>query len=347
MPDTVPSTCSSVPAGPPTARVPIADLTDLMVRACAAAGLPDSAGRRVAEHFLTGELRGKPSHGLAKFAFESRFFPERQGVPEVVRERGAFAVIDAHREIGPLSADFAVTVALERARRSGVGLVGMINTQRYGILAAFTEAIAAHGMIGIAANTSRPEAVAAGGRTPVLGVNPLSFALPTLGEPLGADMSTTLAPMGVLWDHRCTGHPLPEQCFVDADGNTTRDPDAARSAIVFGGHRGFALSVLLQSLTGSLFGFPMGEGVQDTWTTGYAFVAVDPAFADPDGGAAAANSRLADQLRAAAAVDGTWRLPGEQGRAREAATRTAGTLSVPEPLLVRLRARAAGDFISD
>ncbi|MFD9062329.1 Ldh family oxidoreductase [Kitasatospora purpeofusca] len=327
--------------------VPITELEDLMLRACAAAGVPASAARQVAGHFLTGELRGKSSHGLAKFAFESRFFPERQAPPEVVRERGVFAVVDAHREVGPLSADFATAAAVERARRLGVGLVGVINTQRYGILSAFTEAIAAHGMIGIAANTSRPEAVPAAGRTPVLGVNPLSFALPTLGEPLGADMGTTLAPMGVLWEHRRTRRPLPEQCFVDADGTTTRDPDAARSAIVFGDHRGLALSILLQALTGSLFGFPMGTDVHDTWTTGYAFLAVDPSFADPDGGAAAANSRLADRLRAAAAADGTWRLPGEHGRAREATARAAGTITVPAPLLSRLRARAAGDFTSD
>ncbi|MEU7340218.1 Ldh family oxidoreductase [Streptomyces sp. NPDC007074] len=64
---------------------------------------------------------------------------------------------------------------------------------------------------------------------PVLGVNPLSFALPTLGEPLSADMSTTLAPMGVLWEHRRTDQPLPEQCFVDTDGHTTRDGSGARS----------------------------------------------------------------------------------------------------------------------
>ncbi|MFB8242418.1 hypothetical protein ACFC58_38400, partial [Kitasatospora purpeofusca] len=106
-------------------------------------------------------------------------------------------------------------------------------------------------------------------------------------------------------------------------------------------------SILLQALTGSLFGFPMGTDVHDTWTTGYAFLALDPSFADPDGGAAAANSRLADRLRAAATADGTWRLPGEHARAREATARAAGTITVPAPLLSRLHARAAGDFTSD
>lgn len=42
-------------------------------------------------------------------------------------------------------------------------------------------------------------------------------------------MSTTLAPMGVLWEHRRTDQPLPEQCFVDTDGHTTRDGSGARS----------------------------------------------------------------------------------------------------------------------
>ncbi|MFJ4741148.1 Ldh family oxidoreductase [Streptomyces sp. NPDC088775] len=347
MPDTTPSTDSPAAAAPASVRVPIAELEDLMVRTCVAAGVDDSAARRVAEHFLTGELRGKLSHGLAKFAFESRFFPERQAPPEIVRTRGAFAVVDAHREIGPLSADFAAGAAVERARQLGVGLVGVINTQRYGVLSTFTEAIAAHGLVGIAANTSRAEAVPAGGATPVLGVNPLSFALPTLGEPLSADMGTTLSPMGVLWEHRRSGRPLPEQCFVDADGRATRDPHAASSAVVFGNHRGLALSLLIQALTGSVFGFPMGRDVDSTWTTGYAFIALDPAFAAPDQDAAAANTRLAHQLRDAAEADGTWRVPGDQGRAREAATRKKGIVPVPAPLLARLSARASGDFTSD
>ena len=151
-------------------RVAIEELRALMAAACHAAGVPERETAVVVDHFLAGELRGKSSHGVAKFCFESRLFRERQAPPEVVRERGVFAVIDAHREIGPLSATFAVTVALDKAARHGAGFVGVINTQRYGILAAWSEEIARHGLVGIAANTSRAEAAVAGGRTPVLGV---------------------------------------------------------------------------------------------------------------------------------------------------------------------------------
>ncbi|MGH3888323.1 MAG: hypothetical protein ACRDSZ_17445 [Pseudonocardiaceae bacterium] len=52
-----------------------------------------------------------------------------------MREHGALAVVDARREFGPVSADYAVGVALRKVREYGAGIVGMINTQRYGILA--------------------------------------------------------------------------------------------------------------------------------------------------------------------------------------------------------------------
>jgi len=329
-------------------RVAIEEVHALMAAVCHAADVPECETAVVVEHFLAGELRGKASHGVAKFCFESRFFREREAAPEVVRERGVFAVIDAHREIGPLSAAFAVTVALAKAAEHGAGIVGMINTQRYGILATWSEEIARHGLVGIAANTSRAEAAAAGGRTPVLGVNPVSFALPTLGEPLSADLSTTLAPMGVLWECRRTGTPLPDGCFVDVDGQLTEDPDHAVSAVVFGDHRGFAVSLLLQALTGSLFGFPMGSEVADTWTTGYTFIALDPRHANPDGHAAAANSRLVEQVRSARDTAGApQRLPGEHSRSRAATALTTGTVDLPEPVLRRLRVRADGDFTSD
>lgn len=71
-----------------------------------------------------------------------------------MREHGALAVIDARREIGPISAAYAVDVALAKAADVGAGIVGMINTQRYGILAQWSERIAEHGLVGIAMNTS-------------------------------------------------------------------------------------------------------------------------------------------------------------------------------------------------
>ncbi|MFI5864651.1 Ldh family oxidoreductase [Streptomyces sp. NPDC051546] len=328
--------------------VAVDDVRALMTTACTQAGVPGGGIARVVEHYLDGELRGKSSHGVAKFAFESQFFSQRIGPPRIKHERGAMAVVDGRREIGPLSADFAVRLAARKARRLGVGIVGMVNTQRYGILASFSEQIAERGMVGLVANTSRPEATVHGAQTPFLGVNPVSFALPTSDGTIAADMSTTLAPMGVLWEARRSGSPLPTDCFVDEYGAFTDDPDAARAAMVFGEHRGFALSLLIQVLTGSLFGFPMGEGVDSTWTTGYTFIALNPAFAGQGDSHLTANTRLIDTIRQASTRDGgNVRLPGQEGKDRAARARKTGRIALDEALYRRLQARAAGDFTSD
>jgi len=329
-------------------RVTIGCLRELMGEACRAASVPKDKTEFVVEHYLAGELRGRAAHGIAKFCFEARFFPQREGSPEIVREHGALAVIDAHREIGPISAAYAVDVALSKAADLGAGIIGMINTQRYGILAQWSERIAEHGYLGIAMNTSRAEATVRGGRTPFLGVNPLSYAVPTLDEPVVVDKSTTLAPMGVLWEARRTGGPLPHGCFVDDCGNPTDDPDAATSAVVFGEHRGFALSLLVQILTGSLFGFPMGADVGSTWSTGYTFLALDPSLGGQVTGFTESNTKLVDAMRNAVTRDGrAVRLPGQVSKDRADHALSTGTVELDEAVHRRLRARAAGDFTSD
>ncbi|MFD9562204.1 Ldh family oxidoreductase [Streptomyces sp. NPDC059994] len=329
-------------------NVAIEELRDLMLAVCGQARVPAGLARDVVDHYLDGELRGRLAHGVAKFCFESRFFPLREGCPHVVREYGALATVDARREIGPISAAYAVDLAVAKAGALGAGIVGMINTQRYGILAPWCERIAEHGLVGIAMNTSRAEATPYGGRTPVLGVNPLSFAFPTLTDPVVADMSTTLAPMGTLWEARRNSSRLPNGAFVDASGHVTDDPESAQSAVVFGHHRGYALSLLIQVLTGSLFAFPMGPDIADTWTTGYTFIALDPSFGGRLDGAAAQNTKLVDTIRRARMRDGSAvRLPGQISRQRATTALECGAVDLDEAVLHRLHARAGGDFTTD
>lgn len=329
-------------------RADINLVRNLMVRTCQGASVPKESIDLVVDHYLNGELRGRGTHGIAKFCYEAQFFAQRQGQPHVVREHGALAVIDAQREIGPVSAAFAAQAAVDRAHRFGVGLVGMINTQRYGILSQWSESIAARGFIGIVMNTSRPEATPHGGRTPILGVNPLSFSLPTTDDPLTADMSTTQAPMGLLWEARRGTATLPEGAFVDEHGTPTQDPDAAQSAVIFGDHRGFALSLLLQALTGSMFGFPMGTGVDSTWTTGYTFLAADPSFGHGSDNHLHAHTRLRQDIQTASMRDGApMRVPGQASRRRSCHARSRGHVEIAPALLRRLQTRAAGDLTSD
>ncbi|MGH3754846.1 MAG: hypothetical protein ACRDRP_19535 [Pseudonocardiaceae bacterium] len=75
-------------------KVAIESIRALMVDVCRAADVADDKVDLVVDHYLADELRGKSSHGVAKFCFESRFFSHRKCAPRVVRERGALAVVD-------------------------------------------------------------------------------------------------------------------------------------------------------------------------------------------------------------------------------------------------------------
>ncbi|MEU3371819.1 Ldh family oxidoreductase [Streptomyces sp. NPDC006660] len=320
----------------------------LMVEACRQSKVPGGSVDLVVDHYLLGEAQGKPSHGVAKFCFESQFFNERQGSPRTMRTYGALALVDARREIGPVSADYAVRVAVDRARELGAGIVGMINTQRYGVLSPWAEHVARAGLLGIVMNTSRADSTVEGARTPFLGVNPISYAVPTDADPLVVDMSTTKSPMGVLWEARRGATELPADSFVDHGGDFTIDSHAAMSAMVFGGHKGFSVSLLIQIMTGSLFGFPMGPGVDSTWTTGYTFIAIDPSFGGELDDFATNNSRFVQVMEDVGTRDSqSFRIPGRRSRARLRAAFASGKLIMPESVYLRLKARATGDFISD
>ncbi|MFC9643868.1 Ldh family oxidoreductase [Streptomyces mirabilis] len=329
-------------------KVDIDQVRALMVEACRRSKVPAGSVDLVVDHYLLGETQGKSSHGVAKFCFESRFFNERQGSPRTVREHGVLAVVDAQREIGPVSAHYAVRVAADRARELGAGIVGVINTQRYGVLSPWAEYLAGVGLLGIVMNTSRADSTVEGARTPFLGVNPISYAVPTDNEPLIVDMSTTKSPMGVLWEARRGAAELPAESFVDPGGEFTIDPHVAASAMVFGGHKGFAVSLLIQIMTGSLFGFPMGPGVESTWTTGYTFIAIDPSFGGELEDFAKNNSRLVQVMEGVGTRDSQpFRIPGRRSRARVRTVTASGKLDIPESVYRRLKARATGDFVSD
>jgi L-2-hydroxycarboxylate dehydrogenase (NAD+) len=320
--------------------VDIAVLRSCMSAVCGNAGLPEASRAAVVDHFLEGQLRGKTTHGVGKFCYESQFFADRTGSPWVETDAKAVAIVNGNREVGPLSAAFAVAEASSRADEFGLGFVGLHNTQRYGILSAWSEAIARHGMLGLVMNTSTADSTVLDSRSPMLGVNAVSLAVPTLGPPFVVDLAMTVAPMGALWDARRGDVALTPDAFLDGDGDLTADCSAAVAGLIFGGHKGFALSLAIQLLTGSHFGFPMGRKITDSGQTGYTFVAVKPHHDGAASSFEAANSSLINSVRDACAGTGTH-VPGEYARARREEALTAGKVLVASTIYERLRRLAA------
>ena len=100
------------------------------------------------------------------------------------------------------------------------------------------------------------EVVPFGGKFPTLGTNPHSWGLPTtdaLGWPVVIDWATSVVAMGRVQQFAREGMTLPPNAAVDADGNPTTDPNAAKALLPFGAHKGYGLS-LINELIGAYIG---------------------------------------------------------------------------------------------
>jgi len=127
----------------------------------------------------------------------------------------------------------------------------------------------------------------AGGTKPLLGTNPFAFGWPRPGEnPYVFDFATSVAARGELELYRRADKPLPEGWAIDAEGNPTTDPEAALAGAMlpFGGHKGSAISTMIELLAGSMIGdFNSPEALEFLGTTtiaprhGELIIAFDPA----------------------------------------------------------------------
>src|SRR5260370_1436873 len=137
----------------------------------------------------------------------------------------------------------------------------------------FVEMIAKADLVAIHTASSGSSVAPYGGTRPVLGTNPIAFALPGAGGPVVLDMGTSAFMATELQLRARLGQPLPEGVAIDRDGQPTRDAgEAQRGALLpFGGHKGFGLGLIVQAF-GLLGGAALVPGNDD----GYVFIAFRP-----------------------------------------------------------------------
>lgn len=255
--------------------IAISDLRERLRAAASNHGVGPEGCETIADHFVDSELRGRSNHGVRRFCVECRTYASAHGVPVLTSERASLAKVDGRGSPGPIRASMCVDVVTRLAASSGIAAVGMTNSRRVGALGYWSERIARHGQFGVVMNSGPVDCAMPGSGVPLSGVNPISFAAPTSTEPIVGDFAMSLGTMGALWTARNEGRHLPPQTYLDEHGGWAADAQSARWAAIFGGHRGLALSTMIQLMTGSLFGSPMADAVVDAPDVGFLFIAID------------------------------------------------------------------------
>ena len=271
--------------------VEVGRLLELATAVLTGAGLPDSHAQIVASSLVDADLRGIHSHGVSRLGI----YVERlraggnqaTGEPVVVHDAPSLAVLDAGELLAQVASAGAVELAASKARQTGSAAVCVRGASHFGAAGYWARLLADQGMLGLASCNTTPVMAAWAGTTTAIGSNPLAMAFPSAGDaPVVVDVATSETTWGALLQAEMIGAPIPETWALGLDGQPTTSPVEAVAAgrlRPFGRHKGYALAVGVELLSGALAGAnclsqiahlymepdrPMGAGLF--------FLAVDP-----------------------------------------------------------------------
>lgn len=321
-------------------KVAISEIIDKMHSVLKAKGHAEVDIPFIINMYLGGELRGHTSHGLASFVSFAQSEPEAHQEPVILKDTHALLALDAKGASGNVIGRRAADEAIKRAKAEGIGTVFIKDMDSWLRPGAVAEYIAEQGCLAIVVNGAGSSVAPPGGFDPILGTNPIAYGIPTQDEPLVVDMATSQHAWGEVRLATKYGTSLPPDAFYDEQGNITRDGQQAYSAKSFGGYKGFALGLLVATMTGSMTGVPMiikntGKNAfgGKTPLRGATIIAFDPAnMVDPEDFKKQNSSLLNDIQKSNALPDQEIRVPGVQAGRRKAGNQATGMVEIPEEL---------------
>lgn len=296
----------------------------------------------ISDHLIDCELRGLSFGGLPRalsIVERIRATQEPRRPITVVRETPVSATLDGGDQVGYLVAHRATEIAVEKARTTGLAVVGGFETWYTGMFSYYLERVTAAGFAGMIAGSAPQKVAPAGGTEARFGTNPIAFGFPSKEGPIIWDIGTASIMAGQVVMALRMGEKLPEGSAYTADGRPTRDPsEAARGAwSVWGGHKGSGLAVVVQ-LLGMMAGASADpQGIRDC---GYFMLVVDPEVLTSAEDYQHRVAEYAASLRTTRPIDPGQpvRAPFDRSRSEREKRVASDKIDVPDKIVEALRA---------
>ena len=279
-------------------------MENFMVDVFKGVGVPEEDAKVCAEILITADKRGIDSHGVGRLKpiYYDRIkagvqFPITEF--EVVKEGPTTAVVDGHHGMGHVIGKKAMQMAIDKAKKYGMGMVAVRNSTHYGIAGYFALMAIEQGMIGITGTNARPSIAPTFGVENMLGTNPLTFGIPTDEEfPFVLDCATSITQRGKIEVYDRANKDLPLGWVIDENGNTRTDTHQILKDLVKGtaaltplggigedtaGYKGYGYATVVEILSAALQGGAFLKGLLGfdesgkavPYALGHFFIAVD------------------------------------------------------------------------
>ena len=244
--------------------------------------------QRLQDHLIDSNLVGHDSHGvrvIPNYVDMIRGGDILLGADmEIVTESPTHAVVDGKWGVGQLMGWRAAQLAIEKAKKGALSAVSLRNCSHLGRLGEYTQMIADQGLVGFVTVNGHGGAQGVapwGGLERRLSVNPMSYAVPASDGVMMIDISPTVVAAGKVAVKALRGEPVPEGWIVDSEGRPTTDANALDgpppgSLIPVGGHKGFAIGLIVDILSGALSGGGCSRSDADRWGNATFILAINP-----------------------------------------------------------------------
>lgn len=247
--------------------------TEFITDAFVGVGVPREDAEICTDVLLESDKRGIESHGCNRFKpiYIDRI---KSGIQnpvtnfEVIRETPTTAVVDGHDGMGQVIGYKATKMAIEKAKKYGMGMVAVRNSCHYGIAGYYPSMCIKEGMIGITGTNARPSIAPTFGVENMLGTNPLTIGFPTDEEfPFILDCATSISQRGKIEYYARIGKDTPAGMVIGRDGKTKTDSkqilvdlntgDAALAPLggvgeELAGYKGYGYATVIEVLSAAL-----------------------------------------------------------------------------------------------
>lgn len=196
-------------------------------------GVPPEDAAVCAEVLIESDKRGIDSHGIGRFKpiYIDRI---KDGIQnpvtnfEVIRDHLATAVVDGHDGMGQVIAKKSMSLAIDKAKKHGLGMVVARNSTHYGIAGYYASMAANENMIGITGTNARPSIAPTFGVENMLGTNPLTFGIPSDEDfPFILDCATSVSQRGKIEHYDRINKTMPKGWVINREGES--ETDAAKA----------------------------------------------------------------------------------------------------------------------
>jgi len=274
--------------------------------------VPEEDAKVCADVLIKADMLGIDSHGMNRLKpiYYDRI---KAGILnpvtnfEIIRETPTTAVVDGHDGMGKVIAKKAMQMAIDKAKKFGMGMVAVRNSSHYGIAGYYPLMACDAGMVGMTGTNARPSIAPTFGVENMLGTNPLTVAMPTDEDfPFFLDCATSVSQRGKIEVYAKTGKDTPDGVVIGRDGKSKTDSNQILKDLVngdaalvpvggigeeTGGYKGYGYATVVEILSAALQGgafMKMLTGFNDKgekvpYRLGHFFIAIDiEAFTELD-----------------------------------------------------------------